>query len=211
MTGARRSVPVLYSDPEALDSHRIRFVLAEKGIKHTCVELPPGSRDADLLAINPSGLCPTLVDRELVLYDARVIIEYLDERYPHPPLMPMDPVSRARTRLSLFRLQRDWESVMPASGATDTAHRDGARRLQEVLVSSSELFELAPFFLSDEFSLLDAMLVPLLWRMERYGIVLGESAQPIQSYAQRLFDRPGFKASLSSAERVIAESRSAGE
>jgi RNA polymerase-associated protein len=210
VAGARRSVPVLYSDPEALASHRVRFVLEEKGIRYSCIDIPAGTRDEDLLGVNSSGSCPTLVDRELALYEAKVIIDYLDERYPHPPLMPMDPVSRARSRLALYRLQRDWESLLPIQ-ATDVPADKSAERLRAALESSSEVFAMTPFFLSDEFSMLDAMLAPLLWRLPRYGIVLGELANPIGSYALRLFDRPAFQASLSDVERVMGKTGSAGE
>lgn len=204
MSGTRRSVPVLYSDPVGLDSHRVRFVLAEKGIQYTCIEVAAGVVDAELLALNPSGSCPTLVDRDLTLYDGRVITDYLDERVPHPPLMPMDPVSRAQTRLAAYRMKSDWESLLPVDGS-DLAPAD-AERLAASLRDTAEVFASLPFFLSNEFSILDTLLAPLLWRVPRYGIVLSRTAEPVEAYARRLFARPGFQASLSSAERTMAKS-----
>lgn len=211
MTGARRSVPVLYSDPVALDSHRVRFVLAEKGIRYNCIDVPADARDDTLASINPSETRPTLVDRELTLYDGGVIIAYLDERYPHPPLMPMDPVSRAQSRLALFRVQNDWESLFrvlegPPAGSEDATLGEARDGLRRAIADAAPVFAVNPFFLSEEFSLLDAMLAPMLWRLSRYGIVLAEAFDQVDAYAQRVFARPGFQASLSDVERAMAES-----
>ena len=204
MAGARRNVPVLYSNPVGLDSHRVRFVLAEKGVEHSCEDRSAGAAHSDLLELNASGSLPTLVDRDLVLYDGRVIIDYLDERVPHPPLMPMDPVSRARTRLALYQMHRDWDSALPDEG--DKMSSSAAKRLTASLREAAEVFSALPYFLSSDFSILDAMLGPLLWRLPCYGIVLSRAGKPVDAYARRLFARPGFQASLSSAERAMAES-----
>jgi len=145
-----------------------------------------------------------LVDRDLVLYDSRVIAEYLDERFPHPPLMPVDPVSRARTRLALYRVENDWYPLAHTLENGSEKKRTEARKLmRESLVASAEIFELKPFFLSDEFSLVDATIAPLLWRLPKYGVDLPKETKSIQDYADRMFKRPGFIESLTEVEREM--------
>ena len=195
----------LFSAPADPWSHRTRIVLAEKGIDLDIVSVEPGSLPEDLLDLNPYHSLPTLVDRDLVLYDSRIIIEYLDERFPHPPLMPVDPVTRAQFRLALYRLERDWYSRV------GEIEREGDRRqlprlrkmLLDTIVQGVELFQLKPFFLSDEFSLVDATLAPILWRLPHLQIELPPKAQPIAKYASRLFARPAFARALSEAERAM--------
>jgi stringent starvation protein A len=193
----------MYSDPLGIDSHRVRLALAEKELQFDLITVEAGKGDAELLRLNSQGVVPTLVDRDLVLYDPRVIIEYLDERYPHPPLMPVDPISRARTRLTLHRIETDWHGLLLEIIEQKSSSKAAGSRLLESLVESSELFAAMPFFLSEEYSLLDATLAPLLWRLPAYGIVLPEVAAPIKQYAKKIFSRPGFQASLSPAEREI--------
>lgn len=197
----RRSQIILYSDPEAINSHRVRVVLAEKGIKAAIVSVDPDSPPEDLLTLNPLGTLPTLVDQELVLYDPRVIIDYLDERYPHPPLLPPDPISRARTRLALFRIEHDWYSLIPTSSDADPVRDQKAVQLAESLTAASEIFRNSAWLFSEDYSVLDSTLAPLLWRLPRYGIVLPKSAAPVHTYAKRLFSRPGFQESLSPQEK----------
>ena len=147
---------------------------------------------------------PTLIDRDLGLYDTQVINDYLDERYPHPPLLPVDPVSRARTRLTLHRIHADWYSLVPALGGQDKkAQLAAASNLTESLVASAGVFEAMPYFLSEDYSILDATLAPLLWRLPQYGIVLPSGAQAVTAYADRIFNRDGFQASLSVAEKAL--------
>ncbi|MCP5466299.1 MAG: glutathione S-transferase N-terminal domain-containing protein [Sinobacteraceae bacterium] len=196
----------LFSAPHDAWSHRTRIVLAEKGIPVEIIDVEPGRLPEDLLDLNPYHSVPTLVDRDLVLYDSRVIIEYLDERFPHPPLMPVDPVSRAQTRLMLHRLERDW---YVAAAVLDAGQdRDGQaacrKELRETVMQSADLFKLKPYFLSTEFTLVDATLAPILWRLPHWGIDLpAAQAQPIMRYAQRVFSRPGFRTSLSVAEQAM--------
>ncbi len=202
----RRSVMTLYSDPGCLYSHRTRIVLAEKGISIDIVNVEGGALPEDLLDLNPYHSVPTLVDRDLVLYDSRVIIEYLDERFPHPPLMPVDPVSRAHVRLALFRIERDWYTVAAQiAGATDRRQANQFRKiLQESLVSSGEVFAARRFFLSDEFTLVDASITPLLWRLPVLGVELnGSGAQPIRKYMDDMFLRRTFRESLTDTEREM--------
>lgn len=204
----------MYSDADVLSwaglsCHRVRLVLSEKDIAAEIVTISEGSVSEDLLQLNPSGSCPTLVDRDLALYDARVIIDYLDERYPHPPFMPIDPVSRARTRLALYRIESDWYSLLPVaphqtlSGAA--SRKALAEALAEALTAANEVFEAMPFFLGDEYSILDATLAPLLWRLPAYGIVLSDTAPAVKDYARRMFVRQGFQNSLTDLERDLVQ------
>jgi len=173
----------LYSDPASIDSHRARIVLAEKGIVIDIISVQDDDLPEDLLDLNPYHSTPTLLDRDLVLYDSRVIMEYIDERFPHPPLMPVDPVSRAQVRLALYRVEKDWYTMAEqCKKATDRKQIAQTRKvLQESLLSSAEVFAARRYFLSDEFSLVDASVAPLLWRLPVYGIELnGNGAQPIR-------------------------------
>ena len=209
--GGRRATLRLYSDDLGLDSHRIRLILAEKGL-HTAVEsVDPNAPPPDLARHGAGGELPLLVDRELALHGVGVIADYLDERYPHPPFMPMDPVSRARTRLALHRIERDWYALVPeegrARGGGEAATGTRAARLGAALAAADEVFAAMPFFLSASWSVLDSAVVPLLWRLPHYGIVLPETAGAVAAYARRMFARPAFRASLSARERELAQFR----
>lgn len=198
----RRSVMTLFSSPVCPYSHRVRIVLAEKGITFEVVGVEKDKLPEDLLDLNPYHSVPTLVDRELVLYDSQVIIEYLDERFPHPPLMPVDPVSRAKTRLALHRIDQDWFSQVQILETGDAKKADKARKiLRESLISSSEVFAFKPFFLSDDFSLVDCAIAPLLWRLPHYGIELpAAKTGPITEYVERIFERETFKSATTESE-----------
>jgi len=202
----RRSVMNLFSSASCPQSHRVRVVLAEKGITVEILDVDGDSKHEDLLDLNPYNSVPTLVDRELVLYDPRAIMEYLDERFPHPPLMPVDPVSRARTRLALYRIEQDWYSLVPALESRGEKTSSKARKeLSDSLTSSAEVFAAKPYFLSDEFSLIDATIVPILWRLQLFRIELPKQAKPVMDYAERMFERESFQASLSEAEREMRD------
>jgi len=202
----RRSVMNLFSSASCPQSHRVRVVLAEKGITVEILDVDGDNKPEDLLDLNPYNSVPTLVDRELVLYDPRAIMEYLDERFPHPPLMPVDPVSRARTRLALYRIEQDWYSLIPAIESRGEKTSSKARKqLSDSLTSSAEVFAAKPYFLSDEFSLVDATIVPILWRLQFYQIELPKQAKPVMDYAERMFERESFQASLSEAEREMRD------
>jgi RNA polymerase-associated protein len=196
----------LFSSPTSPDSHRVRMVLAEKGITVEIVDVDATNKPEDLIDLNPYNTVPTLVDRELVLYDSRAIMEYLDERFPHPPLMPVDPVSRARSRLALYRIEKDWYELVPALESRGEKTASKARKmLRDSLTAGAEVFAAKPYFLSDEFSLVDAAIVPILWRLQRYKIELPRQAKPVVQYAERMFARESFQASLSEAEREMME------
>ena len=199
----RRSVMTLYSGRTNVYSHMVRIVLAEKGISHEIVDVDEKDTPEDLKDLNPYNEVPTLVDRDLVLYDPQVIMEYLDERFPHPPLMPVDPVSRAQNRLMLCRVRRDWYSLLDRITADTKASAETRKALRDSLSAVSPIFEQKPFFMSDEFTLIDAAILPLLWRLPSLGIEFPMQAKGLKRYAQTMFVRSSFKASLTEAEREL--------
>jgi len=201
----RRSVMTLFSRPTDVHSHRTRLVLAEKNINIEISSVLGPDLPEDLMDLNPYHTVPTLVDRDLTLYDSRVIVEYLDERFPHPPLMPVDPVTRAQFRLALFRIETDWYSIAAevetnADGKLGTKAR---KMLRESILQSAELFGARPYFLSEEFSLVDCTIAPLLWRLPVYGIDLGKGADLIEDYMDRVFARRSFQQSLTELEQEM--------
>jgi stringent starvation protein A len=203
----RRSVMTLFSKPTDPWSHRTRLVLAEKSINIDIVDVDDGSLPEDLLDLNPYNSVPTLIDRDLVLYDSRVIIEYLDERFPHPPLMPVDPVTRAQFRLALYRIEKDWYPLAEeiAEGGDRKPVARAARTLEESILSGVEIFAAKTFFLSDEFSLVDCTIAPILWRLPHFGIKLPPQARPIHVYMDEVFSRPSFQASLTELEQEMRQ------
>lgn len=201
----RRSVMTLFSRPTDIHSHRTRLVLAEKNINIEISNVVGPDLPEDLMDLNPYHTVPTLVDRDLTLYDSRVIVEYLDERFPHPPLMPVDPVTRAQFRLALFRIETDWYSIAEeADNSVDGKLGTKARKLlRESILQSMELFAARPYFLSEEFSLVDCTIAPLLWRLPVYGIDLGKGAEAIEAYMDRVFARRSFQQSLTELEQEM--------
>src|ERR1700760_442897 len=191
----------LFSAPADPWSHRTRLVLAEKGISIDLVNVDMRDLPEDLIDLNPYHSVPTLVDRDLVLYDSRVIIEYLDERFPHPPLMPIDPVTRAQFRVALYRVERDWYALATDIQAETKPAEHSRKVLGEAICASAEVFKAKPFFLSDEFSLVDASIAPILWRLPAYGIELPVQAMPITKYMNAIFARSTFRSCLTDAER----------
>lgn len=184
-------------------SHRTRLVVAEKNLHIEIIDVQDGHLPEDLLDLNPYQSVPTLVDRDLVLYDSRVIIDYLDERFPHPPLMPIDPITRAQFRVALYRIERDWYGLASQIDDADRKEAERARKLlRDSLLATSDVFKAKPYFLSDEFSVVDATIAPVLWRLTAWGIELPQS-DSINLYAQRLFARPAFRLSLSNYEREL--------
>ena len=201
----KRPVMTLYSDVLSAYSHRVRVVLAEKNIMVEITDVDPLNIPDDLMDLNPYGTLPTLVDRDLTLFESRIIMEYLDERFPHPPLLPVDPVSRAKSRLFLYRVDHDWYSRADIilSGRKEPAAR-ARKELRESLITTAPVFEAKPFFMSEEFTLVDCSLAPLLWRLPSLGVDLPQSAKnSIQEYAERMFERQSFQQSLSELEREM--------
>lgn len=201
----KRSVMTLFSHANDMYSHQARIVLAEKGVGVDIHIVNLANLPEDLIDLNPYGTVPTLVDRELALYEAKIIIEYLDERFPHPPLMPVYPVSRGRSRLMMHRIEHDWYSLADKilTGTADQAEK-ARKELKESLLSVAPVLNEAPYFMSEEFSLVDCYLAPLLWRLPSLGIELeGQGAKELKTYMLRLFERESFQASLTDEEREL--------
>ena len=198
----RRSVMSLYSDAVEPSSHAVRFVLSEKAINVEIHNTTAEDKPEDLVDLNPYGGILTLVDRELVLYEEQIIMEYLDERFPHPPLMPVDPVNRASSRLYRYRINRDLYSLLPEIEKRNSRKSDSAKRkLRDQLTAIAPIFNQKDFFMSNDYSLVDCYLAPILWRLPYYGIELPTRANVIEQYASRIFKREAFDASLTDKER----------
>jgi len=204
---SKRSSMTLFSDNASHYSHRVRLVLAEKGVTVELVESETGVVPAEVGDLNPYNTMPTLVDRELVLYESKVMMEYLDERFPHPPLLPVYPVARAESRLFVYRIERDWASLVDAiqSSRSDNVVKKSIKELKESLVAVAPIFTEKPFFMSDEFSLVDCCVAPILWRLPSLGVDIRPSKQskPLFDYMDRLFSREAFQESLSVQEREM--------
>jgi len=194
----------LYSRSDCPLSHRVRIVLAEKNITADIIDVDIDHLPEDLIELNSYNSEPTLVDRDLVLYDSHIIMEYLDERFPHPPLMPVDPVSRARARMMLYRINNDWYSLLDDIHSGDAKRAvKAAKELRDGLILIAPAFIKSPYFMSEEAALIDCSLAALLWRLPQYGIELPPKAKPVTEYAKRLFDRDSFNNSLSESEREL--------
>lgn len=202
----KRSIMTLYSGSVDLYSHRVRIVLAEKGVAVEVISLDSKDKLEDLYALNPYGSSPTLIDRDMVLYDANIIMEYLDERFPHPPLMPVYPVARAKTRLMIYRIDREWGGIIRKIESGKPAEVQAAtKELKAFLIKLAPVFGNGPFFLNDEFSLIDCCLAPILWRLHAWGITLPSEAKAVMKYAERMFARDSFQASLTEAELELTK------
>ena len=199
----------LYSDPRDHYSHRVRMVLAEKGVTVDIVDVNTRRPPQVLADVNPYNTVPTLVDRELVLYESTVIIEYLDERFPHPPLLPVYPVARAQSRLLMHRIEQDWSGqvdVLMRGKGGERVLSKAYRELRESVVSASPLFAERPFFMNDEFTLVDCCVAPILWRLSHIKIDLPErQTRPLVKYMQMMFARQSFRDSLTEFEVEMRE------
>jgi len=194
----------LYSDPSSAQSHRVRIVLGEKDLVFNVENVAHGENNEDLIALNPNNTTPTFVDRNLVLYESRIIMEYLDERFPHPPLMPVDPVVRAKTRMVLHYIEKDLYGLLEDIKSSGEKKSSAAKEnLKNNLLLSLDFLQEKKYFLSDEFSIVDCSMAPILWRLPEYEIELPKSAAPILKYADRLFQRGSFIENLSEQEEEI--------
>ena len=200
----RRSVMSLYSDPTDPASHAVRFVLAEKAINVEIHHVTMENKPEDLNDLNPYSAILTLVDRDLVLYEPQIIMEYLDERFPHPPLMPVDPVSRANNRLYRYRLQRDFYALVDDVEHGEKAVSNAAKKsLRDHLSTLAPIFAQKTYFMSDDYSLVDCYLAPILWRLPAYGVRIPAHAKALQRFAVRIFEREAFTQSLTEAEHEL--------
>lgn len=200
MTSAnKRSVPTLFSEKTDIYSHQVRIVLAEKGVAYEIENVPRGTISEDLMEVNPRGTLPTLVDRDLVLSNARIIMEYLDERFPHPPLMPVFPVLRAKCRLNMHRIQQDWYSLMDIIDKDPSAPvaQKAIKQLREEILALAPVFADTEYFLSEDFSLVDCYIAPLLWRLSMLGVEFsGKGSTAVKAYMNRVFKRDSFLQSV---------------
>ena len=195
-----------FSDPACHYSHRVRIVLAEKGVQIKLIDSDVSNLPETLLEVNPYGSLPTLMDRDLVLYKSSIIMEYLDERYPHPPLLPVYPLARANSRVMIYRIQKDWCSLVDKIldvNVKENQKSMARKQLKESLISISPLFDGKDYFLSDEFSLVDCCLLPILWRLPQLGISLPKHARFILNYMSKNFERESFLLSLSEKEKGL--------
>ena len=209
MSVLKRSSTTLFSDPRDHYSHRVRMVLAEKGVTVDIVDVDPDDKPEELAEVNPYNSVPTLVDRDLVLYESTVIMEYLDERFPHPPLLPVYPVARAQSRLLVHRIEKDWSTkldIVWSGKGRETVLNKAHKELRESILSVAPVFGERPFFMSDEFTLVDCCVVPILWRLKVMDIRLPErSTRGLQRYMQSMFARDSFRESLTEAELEMQE------
>ncbi|MBA3660253.1 MAG: glutathione S-transferase N-terminal domain-containing protein [Gammaproteobacteria bacterium] len=201
----KRSVMTLYSGASDIYSHRVRIVLAEKGVSYEVINVESRGKPEDLLELNPYGNVPTLIDRELVLYESNIITEYLDERFPHPPLMPVYPVARAKARLVIYRFDREWTPLVRKLEIGKGADlKAAAKELTSYLVQLIPAFTSSPYFMGDEFTLVDCCIAPVLWRLPAWGITLTSTeTKAINKYAERVFERDSFQASLTETEQEL--------
>jgi stringent starvation protein A len=194
----------LYSGTTCPFSHRCRFVLYEKGMDFQVIDVDLYNKPEDIAVMNPYNRLPVLVERDLILYESNIINEYIDERFPHPQLMPADPVMRARARLMLFNMEVELFSQIDALEGGREKQVDKARQhVTDRLIELSPVFTRTKYMLGDDFTMLDVAIAPLLWRLDHYGIRLGKTAAPLMKYAERIFSRPAFIEALTPSEKVM--------
>ena len=203
----KRSSMTFFSDSNCHYCHRVRIVLEEKGVSADLVESDSSNPPIEVREINPYGSLPTLIDRDLILYESKVIMEYLDERFPHPPLLPVYPVARAESRLFIYRIEKDWSALVDSifNSRSENVIKKAIKELREGVVAISPIFSETPYFMSDEFTLVDCCLAPILWRLPHLGIDIKPTKQtkPLFEYMERLFSRESFDQALSEQEREM--------
>ena len=205
---SNRTSMALFSDPLDHYSHRVRIVMAEKGVSGEIIDSDLDSLSDELLEVSPYSELPVLVDRDVCLYDSVVLMEYLDERFPHPPLLPVYPVSRAEIRLFIQRIQKDWCEMfdnLVSAKLSDSELKKTRQEFKSQIIALSPILKEKPFFMSEDFSLVDCCIAPILWRLPLIGIELQKDTKtkPIYEYMQRIFTKSCFIKSLSELEREI--------
>ncbi|MDC9714573.1 MAG: glutathione S-transferase N-terminal domain-containing protein [Gammaproteobacteria bacterium] len=205
LTKPNPSSTILYSAADEIESHAVRFIMAEKNIEREVVNLEVDQMPEEILELNPCQTLPTLFDRGIVLYDLSVIMEYLDERFPFPPLLPVDPIEKSEKRLLIFRFTRadgNWFKLVNTIETGEKKEANEARKiLKSQLIGLVPLFEYKSFFKSDDMTIVDACLAALLWRLKKLDIDLGAPGKAITDYANRLFIRKSFKEGLTDCEK----------
>lgn len=196
----------LYSGITCPFSHRCRFVLYEKGMDFEIKDVDIYNKPEDLAVMNPYNQVPVLVERDLVLHESNIINEYIDERFPHPQLMPGDPVMRGRGRLVLYRMEKELFNhvqVLENPAATNKEQAKAREAIGNGLTMLSPSFSKSKYILGEDFSMIDVALAPLLWRLDHYDVKLGKSAAPLLKYAERIFQREAFIDALTPAEKAM--------
>ncbi|OOF46623.1 stringent starvation protein SspA [Rodentibacter trehalosifermentans] len=198
---SKRFVMTLFSNKDDIYSHQVKIVLAEKGVAYENEEVDPQALSEDLMELNPYGTLPTLVDRDLELFNSRIIIEYLDERFPHPPLMPVYPIARGKTRLLMYRIEQDWyPTLIKAEKGNEAERAEALKQLREELLAVAPIFQQMPYFMSEEFSLVDCYIAPLLWKLKQFGVEFtGAGSKALKNYMDRVFSRDSFLQSVGEA------------
>ena len=196
---------ILYSHPDCINNHRVRLVLCEKAVSSKVEVVNPDNPSDAFLQANPYGTLPVLVDRDLVLNHSNIIMEYLDERFPHPPLLPVYPIAKAKSRLMIYRIEQDWYSLMDALEDPKADVEAAKRQIVSSILKLEPIFAEMDYFLSSEFSLVDCAIAPVLWRLPKYDIQIPQEAVAIQAYCKRIFGRNSFQASLTDQECAIRE------
>jgi RNA polymerase-associated protein len=203
----KRSSMTYFSDGRDHYSHRVRIVLAEKGVTVDLIDVDPNDMPEEVSEMTPYNTLPALLDRDLVLYESKVMMEYLDERFPHPPLLPVYPVARAQSRLWMFRIEKDWSPLVDiiVANKNKDAVSKAAKELKDGLLTVAPIFAEKPFFMSDEFTLVDCCLAPILWRLQEFGIDIPSTRQtkPLLDYMALLFKRESFVESLTEYEKEM--------
>ena len=198
----RRSAILLFSLPNCLDSHRTRIVIKEKEISAEVHEVDINKIPDEIKVISPYDQYPSLVDRELILQNSRVIIEYLDERFPHPPLLPVDPISRAKFRLALNEIEQHWYVKYNELYIGEVLDMKFVDEIKNYLLEIAPMIKNS-FFMSDDFGLVDCSLAPLLWRLKSLDFDLASNNKIISEYSERIFDREAFQESLTETEKEL--------
>lgn len=205
---AKRSSMTYFSDGRDHYSHRVRIVLAEKGVSVDVIDIDPKNKPDELADLNPYNSLPTLVDRDLALYESKVMMEYLDERFPHPPLLPVYPVARAQSRLWMYRIERDWSPMVDTivSNKNKELAAKARKELKDSLMAVAPIFAEMPFFMSEEFTLVDCCMGPILWRLDAMDIKIQKTkqTQSLYDYMDRLFARESFLESLTEYEKEMS-------
>ncbi|MCE5361475.1 glutathione S-transferase N-terminal domain-containing protein [Candidatus Igneacidithiobacillus taiwanensis] len=201
--GNKKTLMTLYSAPDCVFAHRVRFVLEEKAMEYQTIDVDFNNKPQDLLELNPYGEVPTLVDRDLAVIESFLIIEYLDERFPHPPLIPVDPISRARVRVGLMQFDRDWFYPLFLRGYSSEDQEQARNSLRRSLAQLSTLLSQQRYLFGDELSIADCALAPLLWRLPSLGIEMPKGAKATQDYMQQIFALESFQRSLTPAEKAL--------
>ncbi len=197
-SASKRSIMTLFSNKDDIYCHQVKIVLAEKGVAYEDEEVNPQALPEDLMEVNPYGTLPTLIDRDLVLFNSRIIMEYLDERFPHPPLMPVYPVLRGKSRLLMLRIEQDWYPTLAKAERGTAQERESAlKQLKEELLAIAPIFQQTPYFMSEEFGLIDCYVAPLLWKLRNMSVEFsGSGSKAIRSYMDRVFSRDSFLQSV---------------